>query len=410
MADRWAVAAGNWSNTATWNGGTLPTAADDVFADGRAVTIDQDITVLSIRTTQRSGGTAGGSFTAAAGTRVFSCNVISGTTDCLIVSAASSNYTVNGNVTGGSAANADGMLFSAAATTTLTINGNVTGGSAATAFGVNHTGAGTSVIAGTITGGTNSTARGVNQSAGICTTTGSIVGTVAIAINIAGGTLTINTSSITVTGTASAIFQSTGVCTINCSTTIVGSTSVASGIVAVSGAPANCLINANVAGGSLVNQVGVALLNGGTTRINGNVTAGGNATAHGVTVSQASLSIFGNVVGATGRGIQQTTGTVLVVGNVTGGSNAAGDGIFINNTTLSPNTCTVNGTITGGSVAGAFGIENTGASPVNIFGNTVAGVAAATSNTGSGSITVVSTGGGGGGSSLPLIGPGGLVY
>jgi hypothetical protein len=302
------------------------------------------------------------------------------------------------------------VLFSAAATTTLTINGNVTGGSAATATAVNHTGAGTSNINGTVTGGTNSTARGFSSNNGTTTIIGNVVGAIAPAIVLAGGTQTVTTSSITPTGGNAVISVTGGFVTVNCSTTITGSTSTTNGIINVSGATTICVINADVAGGSLANQVGVALLNGGTTRINGNVTAGGNATAHGVTVSQASLSIFGNVVGATGRGIQQTTGTVLVVGNVTGGSNAAGDGIFINNTTLSPNTCTVNGTITGGSVAGAFGIENTGASPVNIFGNTVAGVAAATSNTGSGSITVVSTGGGGGGSSLPLIGPGGLVY
>jgi hypothetical protein len=62
MATRWAVVNGNWSNTATWDGGTLPDAGDDVFADGKTVTIDQDVTVLSVRTSQRSGGTNGGSF------------------------------------------------------------------------------------------------------------------------------------------------------------------------------------------------------------------------------------------------------------------------------------------------------------------------------------------------------------
>jgi hypothetical protein len=63
MADKWPLANGNWSNAANWNDGTLPAVGDDVFADGKTVTINQDVTVLSIRTTQRSGGTRGGSFT-----------------------------------------------------------------------------------------------------------------------------------------------------------------------------------------------------------------------------------------------------------------------------------------------------------------------------------------------------------
>jgi hypothetical protein len=62
MAVRWAVVNGNWSDTATWDGGTLPTVDDDVYADGKTVTIDQDVTVLSIRNNQRSGGTNGGNF------------------------------------------------------------------------------------------------------------------------------------------------------------------------------------------------------------------------------------------------------------------------------------------------------------------------------------------------------------
>jgi hypothetical protein len=51
MAFRYAVATGNWSNTATWDGGTLPTAADDVFSNNFTVTIDGTFTVLSIRNT-----------------------------------------------------------------------------------------------------------------------------------------------------------------------------------------------------------------------------------------------------------------------------------------------------------------------------------------------------------------------
>jgi hypothetical protein len=69
MALRYAVANGNWSNTATWDGGTLPTAADDVFANNFTVTIDGTFTVLTIRTTANTTPaiTAGGIFTFANG-------------------------------------------------------------------------------------------------------------------------------------------------------------------------------------------------------------------------------------------------------------------------------------------------------------------------------------------------------
>jgi hypothetical protein len=64
MAIRYAVANGNWSNTATWNGGTLPTSADDVFSNNFTVTIDGTFTVLTIRNTANTTPaiTAGGQF------------------------------------------------------------------------------------------------------------------------------------------------------------------------------------------------------------------------------------------------------------------------------------------------------------------------------------------------------------
>ena len=407
MADRWAVAAGNWSNTATWDGGTLPGAGDDVFADGRAVTIDQNITVLSIRTTQRSGGTAGGTFTAAAGTLVFTCDVISGTTDCLIFSAASSNYTLNGNVTGGASTNADGVRIGASSSTTVTINGNVTGGSAATAHGVNQTASTIVAINGNVTGGTNSTARGVAQSAGTSTITGNITGATSQAVNFAGGTLTITTDSVTATGTASPITISGGVATVNCSTTITGSSPGIGGMITVSGTSTNAIINANLLGNG-TNEHALRITDG-AVRVNGNITGSSAATnGYGVSLSTGSLFVVGDVVAGLATAIQQDSGSVVVVGNVTGGSNALGDGIM--NESSPASFTVVYGTVTGGSVASAFGVENTGAATVYVLGETVAGVAAATSNTGSGSITTVAIGGGGGGSSLPLIGPGGLVY
>jgi len=54
MALRAAVASGNWSSTATWNGGVLPAAGDVVAANGFTVTIDQNVNVDSITNTAAS--------------------------------------------------------------------------------------------------------------------------------------------------------------------------------------------------------------------------------------------------------------------------------------------------------------------------------------------------------------------
>ena len=51
MATRFAIATGNFSSGATWDNGTVPTSADDVYANGRTVTIDGTYTVQTIRNT-----------------------------------------------------------------------------------------------------------------------------------------------------------------------------------------------------------------------------------------------------------------------------------------------------------------------------------------------------------------------
>jgi hypothetical protein len=104
MAVRYAVATGNWSNTATWNGGTLPTAADDVYANNRTVTIDQDITVLSLRTMAQSPAVAGGGFICSTA-QTITCTdttigILSGTTTCLTITTTSPNtVTINSTIT-----------------------------------------------------------------------------------------------------------------------------------------------------------------------------------------------------------------------------------------------------------------------------------------------------------------------
>lgn len=62
MAVKYPTTNGNWSNAAIWNGGTLPTSADDVYANNFRVNVDTSPTVLSIRNSPTTGVTAGGGF------------------------------------------------------------------------------------------------------------------------------------------------------------------------------------------------------------------------------------------------------------------------------------------------------------------------------------------------------------
>lgn len=57
MAVRWAIASGNWSNTATWNDGAIlgiPTGSDDVFSNTFTVNINQSFEVLTLNSTARA--------------------------------------------------------------------------------------------------------------------------------------------------------------------------------------------------------------------------------------------------------------------------------------------------------------------------------------------------------------------
>ena len=58
MAVRVAIASGNWSNPAIWNGGVLPEPGDVVASNTFTVTIDQNINVDSITNGATGVGTA----------------------------------------------------------------------------------------------------------------------------------------------------------------------------------------------------------------------------------------------------------------------------------------------------------------------------------------------------------------
>lgn len=125
MATINATKTGNWSDATVWPGGNFPTNADDVHANSYTITVDQSITVLSLRTTAGGGGVAGGGFTATDG-RNITASLVAGSTVC--VTATSVTLTITGSITGGSAANARGLYNIGG---NVTVIGNVIGGTVA---------------------------------------------------------------------------------------------------------------------------------------------------------------------------------------------------------------------------------------------------------------------------------------
>ena len=128
MAIVYAVKTGNWSDTTVWNTGALPTSADDVYANGFTVTINQNIAVVSLNTTLAVGVLNGGSFSFAAGTFTVVADTIqagSGT-GLGITGGAIGIYTVTANTINSGITPNSGIGFSInSASATVTINGNI---------------------------------------------------------------------------------------------------------------------------------------------------------------------------------------------------------------------------------------------------------------------------------------------
>lgn len=161
MASRWAVASGNWSNTATWNGGTLPATGDDVSANGFTVTIDQDINMLSLRIDANGSAVQGGGFVVSAGTRsiTLSGSMAVGahtgsSTAILLLSGGAVTLSVAVNMTGDTSntGTEPPCVLVTGGTHTITVSGSIVGSASTAAFTMQCTG-GTTTLNATMTGG-----------------------------------------------------------------------------------------------------------------------------------------------------------------------------------------------------------------------------------------------------------------
>lgn len=206
MPDKWPLANGNWSNAANWNDGTLPQPGDDVYADGKTVTINQDVNVASIRNTQRSGGTAGGTFSTS-GVRIITANLINLGNDLLTTT---SNTTINGNISGGSYGGGSAGCVRINSASLIIINGNVTGGNGSGGHGIFTDQNDNLIINGNVTGGSGSGAMGIKFAFGNSgiTVVGNVTGGTSQAIGLGSGSTNrqINVTGNILGGSQPAIF------------------------------------------------------------------------------------------------------------------------------------------------------------------------------------------------------------
>jgi hypothetical protein len=397
MANYLPQASGLWSTT-TWitafsnltafaGGNTPPTVIDDVYADGKTITIDTNINVLSLRTTTspRTGGLAGGGFRIDNAVSLTAISIIVGTSTVLtFLSASPNSCNIVGNITGSATTNSVFGLNNSS-TGTVTISGNHVGGSGATVtrpYAIQNTSTGTINVIGSIRGGSSlDNPYGLlNSSTGTVNVTGSIFGSDISSSNAVGiwnsSTGTVNVIGSVVggnVGNANGINnQSTGV--VNVTGSVIsggGTTSGSQGISNVGGGAITTVVGSVSGGNSITTNVNAGINNGGISsivRVIGNVFGGGptNGTNYGIanTSSTATTFITGNVYGGVAANLigvlNNNTGSVFINGTAFGGIGASA--VSNTSTGLVYVTKVVGNTFGLGSVGvttGTFGIANT---------------------------------------------------
>jgi len=285
MAVKWPAANGNWSNAANWNDGTKPTTGDEVHADGKTVTIDEDFNLgasSKLTTETRSGGTAGGGFTFSTDRTLTVAEIVSNVGSACLTYTGAGTATVSANGVGTN----NGVNCHAVSHTgsgTLNVIGDATSGVSANVFSNRSTG--TMSITGNASASFGSQGSGFNNAS---TGTMNITGTLATsggsgaAVNASIGTMNITGNpSTTYTGTVTNVVSGSGALnsgTGAMSVTTVG-TLAGTGAASTTGAAirnqstGNLTITGNVAG-SAVNWRPTVYSVGGFVQISGSVASG----------------------------------------------------------------------------------------------------------------------------------------
>ena len=367
MAIRYAIATGNWSSTSTWDGGTLPTSVDDVYADGKIVTINQNIQVNSLTTRPRPGGIAGGRFSISnlSGIYITASEIVSGTTDCLVVSLLDNQVlNIAANIS-----NATYSTYGSFITGGITnLIGNVTCGAKSSGSGVHYAMYSTNGIlnmTGNIFGGTPSNASaayGLYLSRHTLNLVGNIIGGNGTSCI---GLYAINNTAIFATGS------------------IIGGPNTSSiGLYSLQ-TNKTVRLNGNIIAGSGSSAFGAQIWQGGNVEIVGDAYGGSNVSSIGLYVGPTPfigyVSMTGSIYGGSNNGafgvyLQSISSASTITGNIFGGSNNSGNG--------SPGLWTagggmgdlvINGTVSSGASPG-IRVNSTGTGITTINGKILSGL------------------------------------
>ena len=314
MPNRWAVATGNWSSTATWNNGAvlgIPTGSDDVFISGSSVvvTIDQDISVLSLNTfTTGSIALGNNSKYSIASSRNINAGIIRGNNAVPNVSTIDITGTgilvnITGSIQGIQAGGVGVTINITTTTSTINISGSVTA-IASNGAVVSIAGTSTTVnITGNLLGGNSNTGGAVS----LVVTNNNLI---LIGNMTSGATSNALTISATSPFTASIIgntINTTGITPLSISSTGLGTVTMTGSI---NGGIGSSWIGASISATNLTFNF--------TGSINGGGAGGTSAT--GLNYSSGGtnsiLNIAGSInIGAGGSGlVNQGAATVNIIG------------------------------------------------------------------------------------------------
>jgi hypothetical protein len=413
MPIRWAVANGNWSDTNTWNSGSvlgIPTGSDDVWSNTFNVNIDQSFDVVTLRNTVRARDIATPAMTANNAPSPFVAAASSTTDSTQPFQVFDRNYNTTTFWSSNPAPQWLSMDFGSGSAIIIdgyTIYGNndqtlnprnwaLQGSNNNTSWTDLHIVSGAAAIAASSTYSVASIGNStgyryyrVNVSLGGGGTRLRITelelyqpGTITLS---SGGSFIFNSGSITgsVTSTTRGLFAgatnlvqvtaTTGSVTLNLSS---NATAVAQGNLILHSGNCNFNLNGfNFSGANLNLATCITKTSSGTITIVGNLIAaqaGGQSGNNALTSTSGNTVVIGNVVGGGGnanQGINQSVGNLTVIGNITGGTNGSSTGVTLSGVSSQ---LTVVGNVTGGTTTNAFGISFSGTSG-SVTGNVTGG-------------------------------------